>query len=265
MSRAEVAAVFELERMMHRSAADRFERIDSGFVAAAPSLPDVWDASLVQLEPGRPLPTSVDALAELAELPSSWYGEIRHRTVFAGDLDHSRELALSLARRGWEITELRLLVIRQAPGRRVANTAPLSGNAMRRIKGRLGVELGSPPRINAQLDRYDSLRSRVASRTVYGALDAAGNPAAIADSYLRGDMAVIEDVATLRRHRRRGLASAAVRAAVGNAIGLGARAVALFAEPELAQRFYGPLGFEEIGGAYDCKLVPPVQAPLRRD
>jgi GNAT superfamily N-acetyltransferase len=264
MSGAEVAAVYELERLMHRAAAGRFERTASGFVTAAPSLPDVWDASIVQTEPDRDQP-SLEQLLELVELPSQWYPELRHRTAFLGDVDAGRELAMSLARQGWDLSELWLLVIRQAPRARPRGTQQIDGNAMRRLKGRLGVEQGLPPRATAQFDRYDTLRERVASRAAFTALDETGKPAAIADSYLRGDIAVIEDVATLRRQRRRGLASAAVMAAVSNAIGLGARAVALFAEPEVARAFYGPLGFEAIGGSWDCKLGPPGHSPLRRD
>jgi GNAT superfamily N-acetyltransferase len=264
VSEAEVAAVFELERLMHRAAAGRFERTASGFITAAPTLPDVWDASIVQTEPDREQPT-MEQLLELAELPSQWYPELRHRTIFLGDIEAGRETAMSMARRGWQISELWLLVIRQAPAGRPRGTQQIAGNAMRRLKGRLGVEQGLPPRATAQFDRYDALRERVASRTAFSALDATGKPASIADSYLRGDIAMIEDVATLRRQRRHGLASAAVIAATSNAIGLGARAVALFAEPALAQGFYGRLGFEVIGGSWDCKLGPPGHAPLHRD
>lgn len=255
--------MFELERQMHHAAADRFERLDCGFLAAAPSLPNVWDASLLQIEPEHVVPP-LEEIIELAERPSQWYPELRHRTVYLGDLDRGRETAMSLARRpGWQISELWLLAIREAPRQRPRDSQPIGGNAMRRLKGRLGVEQGLPPRATAQFERYDALRERVASRTVYAGLDADGNPAAIADSYLRGDIAVIEDVTTLRRQRRRGYASAAVMGAVGNAIGLGARAVALFAEPEIARGFYDALGFEVIGGAFDCKLKPAGHAAQR--
>ena len=171
---------------------------------------------------------------------------------------------MSLARQG--LGDLRALAAGDPPGAPPAPSRdqPIDGNAMRRLKGRLGVEQGLPPRATAQFDRYDALRERVASRVAFTALDASGKPATIADSYLRGDIAVLEDVATLRRHRRQGLASAAVMAATSNAIGLGARAVALFADPEIAQRFYGPLGFEAIGGAWDCRLAPPGKAAKRR-
>ena len=177
MSSAEVAAVFELERMTHKAAADRFERTASGFVSAAPSLPDVWDATIVQTEPDRE-PATLEQVLELADLPSQWYPELVYRTIFLGGLDQGREIAMSLARQGWEISELWLLAIRQAPRQRPRGTQQIDGNAMRRLKGRLGVEQGLPPRATAQFDRYDSLRERVASRAAFTALDAAGLPPA---------------------------------------------------------------------------------------
>lgn len=259
---AEVAAVFELERFLHRAASERIEPLDCGFVAANGSLPSVWEASLVQVEPGRE-PPSLEGLLELCELPASWYPQLRHREAFIGGSEAARELAFTLARRGWAVKELWLMVRRSAPERVPARAAAIGGEAVRRLKGRLGVEQGLAPRSVAEFDRYDELRATVAARTAYAGLDANGNPAAVADAYLRGDVAVIEDVATLHRQRGLGLGSAAVLGATAKVIGLGARAVALFAEPKVARAFYEPLGFQRIGGAYDCELPPPGE-PARR-
>ncbi len=75
--------------------------------------------------------------------------------------------------------------------------------------------------------------------------------------FLRGDIAALEDVATLSRARGRGLGKAAVMGATAAALRLSARAVYLFAEPDVAKRFYFPLGFEQIGSAWDCEKAPP--------
>lgn len=127
---------------------------------------------------------------------------------------------------------------------------------MRRLKGRLGVEQGLSPASVAQFDRYDDLRARTAARLAFGGFEGS-IPMALADMYLRGDIAAIEDVAALGRARRRGLASAAVLGATAAALRLSARAVYLFASPELAHSFYEPLGFERISGAWECRLPPP--------
>jgi hypothetical protein len=43
-----------------------------------------------------------------------------------------------------------------------------------------------------------------------------------------------------------------------------ARAVYLFATPEVAEGFYEPLGFERIGGAWECQVHPPGEHPFER-
>ncbi len=252
---AEVMAAFELERLMHKAAATRFERTPSGFVCANPELPAVWDASRVQIEPDGE-PPSVERVLELAPLPESWYPVLRHREVYIAQSDEGRELAWSLAKAGWKLNEQALMVCRTPPRQVPQSAQRVEGPAMRRLKGRLGVEQGLPPSSIAQFDRYDDLRTRAAARLTYAGFEGR-IPLAVADTYLRGDIAVIEDVATLRSGRRQGLATAAVLGATAAALRLSARAVYLFADPDLARTFYEPLGFERIGGAYECQLPPP--------
>lgn len=247
---AEVLAAFELERVLHRAAATRFERTASGFACANPDLVAVWDASRAQIEPDLATP-DLETLRELTEMPARWHPGLRHRQAFIAHNDGGRELAFALAREGWEVTELALLICR-VPPQASAAARRLEGPARQRLKGRLGVEQGLPPEAAAQFDRYDELRARAAARITFGGFE--GSTAlALADMYLRGDIAVIEDVATLGRARHRGLGSAAVRGATAAALRLSARAVYLFATPEVGELFYEPLGFERIGGAWECR------------
>ena len=259
---SEVLAAFELERMLHRAAATRFERVPSGFVCANAELPMVWDASRVQVEPDCE-PPSLERLRELAELPAVWHPELRHREVYLAHSGENRELAYSLARVGWEVSELWLMICRLPPRRVPPAARPLTGPLMRRLKGRLGVEQGLPPASVEQFDHYDDLRADAAARLAFGGFDGA-TPMAMADMYLRGDIAVIEDVATLKRARGRGLATAAVLGATAQALRVSARAVYLFATPEVAEGFYEPLGFERIGGAWECQVHPPGEHPFER-
>ncbi len=259
---SEVLAAFELERMLHRAAAARFERVPSGFVCANDELPAVWDASRVQVEPDCE-PPSQDELRELAERPSQWYPRLRHRKAYLAYSEQCRELAYSLARDGWQVTELSLMICRVAPERAPVGARPISGSGLRRLKGRLGVEQGLPPASVEQFDHYDELRSRGAARLAFAGFEGA-SPMALADMYLRGDIAVIEDVATLVRARRRGYATAAVLGATVQALRVSARAVYLFATPDVARGFYEPLGFERIGGAWECQLLPPGEHALER-
>ena len=251
---SEVLAAWELERLMHRAAAERFERTRHGFVCANPELWSVWSASRTQVEPGG-APPSLAELREMAELPSEWYPVLRHRTALIHHTEPNREVAWSLARDGWDVKELWLMICRVPP--RVPPAArPVEGAAMRRLKGRLGVEHGLPPNKIAQFDRYDALRARAAAHFAYGGYED-GRPLSLASMFLRGDIAALEDVATLTRARGRGLGQAAVQGATAAALRLSARAVYLFAEPDVARRFYVPMGYEQIGAAWSCEMAAP--------
>ena len=251
---SEVLAAWELERLMQKAAATRFERTPHGFVCASSELTSVWSASRVQVEPDGEPPT-LDQMREMTELPSRWEPALRHRTAFMSHSEENREVAWSLAREGWDVTELWLLICR-VPPKVPAVAKPIEGTTMRRLKGRLGVEHGLPPDKIAQFDRYDELRARAAAHFAYGGYEG-GRPLSLASMFLRGDIAALEDVATLTRARGRGLGKAAVLGATAAALRLSARAVYLFAEPEVAKRFYFPMGYEQIATAWDCEKAPP--------
>ncbi len=251
---SEVLAAWELERLMCQAAATRFERTRYGFVCANPDLSSVWSASRTQIEPDGEVPT-LERMREMTEWPTEWHPGLRHRTAFVAHSDPNREVAWSLAREGWKVSELWLMICR-VPPKVPASARRIEGAAMRRLKGRLGVEHGLPADKIAQFDRYDDLRARAAAHFAFGGYEE-GRPLSLASMFLRGDIAALEDVATLSRARGRGLGKAAVLGATAAALRLSARAVYLFAEPEVARRFYEPLGFEQIGAAWDCEKAPP--------
>jgi GNAT superfamily N-acetyltransferase len=251
---SEILAAWELERMMQKAAATRFERTPHGFVCASDELTSVWSASRTQVEPDGQPPT-LEEMREMTERPSEWVPELRHRTALISHSEANREVAWSLARDGWDVNELWLMICR-VPPRVPATAKPVEGATMRRLKGRLGVEHGLPPDKIAQFDRYDELRARTAAHFAYGGYED-GRALSLASMFLRGDIAALEDVATLPRARGRGLGKAAVMGATAAALRLSARAVYLFAEPDVAKRFYMPMGYEQIGAAWDCEKAPP--------
>lgn len=245
---------------MLKASAARFERTRYGFVCANPDLPSVWDASRVQVEPDGEVPP-LDHMRVMAEMPSDWHPGLAHRSAFISHSAENKEVAFSLARESWKVTELWLLICR-VPPRVPASAKRIEGTGMRRLKGRLGVEQGLPSDQIAQFDRYDDLRARAGAHFAFGGWEG-GRPLSFASMYLRGDIASLEDVATLTRARGRGLGSAAVLGATAAALRLSARAVYLFATPDLARRFYEPLGFEQIGGAWNCQKPPPTSRRQR--
>ena len=125
---------------------------------------------------------------------------------------------------------------------------------MRRLKGRLGVENGLPPATAAQFDRYDDLRARAGARYAFGGYEE-GRPLSMASLFLRGDIAVLEDVATLTRARgRRARKSCGAGRHRGRPPALRPGRLPL-RHTWVARRFYEPIGFERIGGAWSSRSL----------
>jgi len=95
-----------------------------------------------------------------------------------------------------------------------------------------------------------------AARFFVGTVD--GVDAAVTTLYADGTTAQVEDVATLRDYRRRGLARAAVSAAIDAAVEMGHRFVFIVADDDdWPKDLYGRLGFDPIGRAWSFTRPGP--------
>jgi predicted GNAT family acetyltransferase len=95
-----------------------------------------------------------------------------------------------------------------------------------------------------------------AARFFVGRAD--GVDATVTTLYSDGETAQVEDVATLRDYRRRGLARAAVSAAVDAAVEMGHRFVFIIADDDdWPKDLYGRLGFDPIGHAWSMTRPGP--------
>jgi predicted GNAT family acetyltransferase len=95
-----------------------------------------------------------------------------------------------------------------------------------------------------------------AARFFVGTVD--GVDAAVTTLYADGTTAQVEDVATLRDYRRRGLARAAVSAAIDAAVEMGHRFVFIVADDDdWPKELYGRLGFDPIGLAWSFTRPGP--------
>jgi predicted GNAT family acetyltransferase len=91
-----------------------------------------------------------------------------------------------------------------------------------------------------------------------------GVDAAVTTLYSDGATAQVEDVATLRDYRRRGLARAAVSAAIDAAVEMGHRFVFIIADDEdWPKELYGRLGFDPIGRAWSITRPGPEHPAYR--
>ena len=86
----------------------------------------------------------------------------------------------------------------------------------------------------------------------------AAGTAAVTTLYSDGTTAQVEDVATLRDYRGRGLARAAVSAAIDAAVDMGHRFVFIVADDDdWPKDLYGRLGFDPIGRAWSFTRPGP--------
>jgi predicted GNAT family acetyltransferase len=101
-----------------------------------------------------------------------------------------------------------------------------------------------------------------AARFFVGCAD--GVDAAVTTLYSDGATAQVEDVATLRDYRRRGLARATVSAAVDAALEMGHELVFIVADDDdWPKDLYGRLGFDPIGRAWALTRPGPEHPAYR--
>jgi GNAT superfamily N-acetyltransferase len=235
-------------------AVDRVERYRWGTALVTPSLPQVWDLNQLRVErlprtaPGRRIAAAADEL--LAGL--------EHRKVTCDHAELGVRLSPDLAALGWDVE---VLVVMAWPGddRPLPAGAPPVGEAshaeLEDSYRELHVEAhGAEHAVVAQL-LEESARARGARR-LYVAAD--GRPASLCRLYVADDVAEIDDVGTLPRHRRRGLASALTLGAVRLARAAGCDLVFLRADAADRPRdLYARLGFRVIGRHYSWVVRRP--------
>jgi GNAT superfamily N-acetyltransferase len=238
----------------------RTERCRFGTAYFHEGFPRRWDSNVVWVD--EPLDgVSAEELAADADEVLGRAG-LEHRAIWLGDVVQGERLAPGLAGRGYEVdrnvvmaharepdawTDERAEQIDIASAKRFYVTAHLEGHP-------------DAEAADAQMlaDFRDVLVEHADVRFFGASVD--GEVVSGCELYRLGDVAQVEDVYTLADHRGRGLARAAVLAAVRAARGAGADLVFLGADDEdWPKLMYGKLGFDEVAGSYDFVKRPPAQ------
>ena len=152
-----------------------------------------------------------------------------------------------------------LLAARRGPDREVDATAVVELHPAEYRRAHLAwmSEAGQQEAVALQLAELDT-RTAAAVGTRRLGLRVGGEVVAMADLYLEGGVAQIEDVMTFAAHRGRGHASAVVRRGVELARSLGAELVFLVtSEADGPVPLYERLGFERIGVEHIAVRPPP--------
>jgi GNAT superfamily N-acetyltransferase len=253
------AAAYGIEARTAAAVCDSERVEDWGRVYLTPSLPLVWDASLIELRETGLAIGEVVALAEEA----LGGGGLAHRTVVVADEAEGRRLATELAAApGWEAERTLYMAWRgDGGGRRpqaTAREAPLAEIAP--LRGELiasWLRQGDPHQETvAQLLERDRRLGELAGDRWFVA-PGAGDPAAACRLLRIDGVAQVEDVGTLPRARRRGLAQAVVLAAVAAAQRDGVDPIVIAADAgDWPHQLYAKLGFEPVGEATVLRRLP---------
>jgi GNAT superfamily N-acetyltransferase len=196
----------------------------------------------------------VDADQLVAALDDLYAGYM-HRRAYVERFDTGERLAAALRRRRWLVERNVYMALRRSRDRDAA-AAPAREVDAATIQPIDAATVREEPygRDEEVVRELVAMRAALAaavpvSRFFVGSAD--GVDAAVATLYSDGATAQIEDVATLRGYRRRGLARATVSAALDAALEMGHRLVFIVADDEgWPKDLYGPLGFDPIGRAW---------------
>lgn len=245
MTAADRAATFLAET--YRRRVERVEGFSWGELVLTPHLPRVWDANFAIVSDWA------GTAAELGREMDSVQERVgfAHRMTVLLDESIAARLWPEVLEQRWEFASRYLLMAyRRPPDRPADPSVEVVGiGEPDWATGRQAmIELeDTDPDLVHQLVQLDSRLSRTMTvRHLAAIVD--GQVAAFAGLYLEGDVAQIEDVATLPGYRGRGLARAVVLHAVSESLKAGADLVFLVAdEADWPKTLYARLGFDPIG------------------
>jgi GNAT superfamily N-acetyltransferase len=216
-----------------------------------------YDSNYLLVE-AVPNGVSASELADEADRVQGTAG-LEHRHLLFRDAALGERFAPELVSLGWRRDRHVLMAHRRASEREVdiRIVTEVADAALRPARERQirSYPWGTPEVARQLLDA----KARIPVETRFFAVVAGGSIASYGDLYFDGEIAQVEDVATMPEHRGRGYASAVVLRAVAEARAVGARLVFLVADAEdWPKDLYGRLGFDVIGA--NVKLLRPTTA-----
>lgn len=227
---------------------DEVVETEWGSIYRSPSLPLVWDANFVQVRERGLAPAELRALAEEA-LAGVGCDTL---TIEIEDEEDGRRIAgLCRAEDGWEVETTGYMVWREETKRKPATAAreqPLEAfEELRRQLIEAVLDHARAAEIPQLVEREQRVGAVIGDRWFTAP---ATEPSAACRLQQLGDLAQIEDVATLPAARGQGLAQSVVLAALAAALELAPTAIFIPVDVnDTPQRLYEKLGFRTIGEA----------------
>ena len=237
---------WNFDRELQERSAGRVEPFAFGAALYTDDLPRVYDANFVRFDRVDLPPEEAAALAD------SLQSELPHRKLLLPDA--GAELAEGMRALGFDVTRT-VVMAYEGPAERGASVAEQVD--VRAVRGvRLEIMAGRDPLVSLQVADYTE-RLALANRGVVYAAFAEGSPASFCVLFADGGVAEIDEVTTLARYQRRGLAGAAVEAALAASLAAGNALTFLVADDsDWPKDWYARLGFRTIGHRYEVFKEP---------
>ena len=230
---------------LEEACAGRTEPFEYGRGLFRDELPNVWDLNFLRVERGEP-----DA-QELVTTADELMGDLDHRRVVVDDAALAGRLEPEFPAHGWTVERHLVMEHRRPPeaGRatpaRPRRRRTSSNRSGRSWTGGAASRSASVPSSKRPSRRATSRRSRTATRS------------RAASSTAGAESARSRTSTTLEEHRGRGLASAAVLAALDASLAEGNTLTFLLADADdWPYRLYERLGFETTGRRWQFQRLP---------
>lgn len=220
-----------------------------GVAVTHAALPLRHDSNYLLVERADATPDDVAAELTRLALPMAWLP----------DAALGERLAAALVPRGWTVHRGLAMAHARAPDRAApaADVREVRHEDLRAMRREaLSAYPWATPEVAEQLvaGAKAMIASRVTLRSFAAFVD--GEVASYSDLFMAGEVAQVEDVATVVAHRDRGLARAVVLRVVEEARAAGATLVFLVAaDDDWPKELYRKLGFDEVGRY--VKVMPP--------
>ena len=257
--------IIDFELAMYRETSEVVRECEGGYAMLCPSLPLIYDANdVILMEEG----ISAEEADRIADEEIGGMGMV-HRSLGHRVVAEGARLEPGLKRLGWEAEWAVYMVLRGVPDRQSdieVTEHPLEEIAdLRRALIREDLPLGQPKlaETTEQLLEMHRWMGEAGGDRWFVARDDHGNPASACRLYESEDKSLgqVEDVATLREARQRGLARAVVSAAIAASREAGHEHTFIAAvADDWPQLLYARVGFEPVGRLAWFRKKPPGSA-----
>jgi ribosomal protein S18 acetylase RimI-like enzyme len=240
-------------RRAEEGVCDEVVKTAHGTALLTPSLPLVWQVNAIRVE--DPQASVAELTAEADEVQAAF----GHRKLVMHDERMGERLAPRLAKAGWNVFRV-LIMVRRRPADRAAE--PGAAAEVSRDVGAAALAafrreqpFGWQEEAVRQLAEMDDRYTRVLDARDFAAPP--DDPACACRLYTYDGLGQVDEVGTLEARRGRGHARAAVAAAADAAEANGCERVFMVTDAaDWPQKLYRRLGFDEIGATYEFLKLP---------